>query len=159
MLHLAVLLEESNVVDRGFDAQDQAEFIVQFDRDRAHLMLDAGTQPAPVEAVTQLALVIAMQFSSQESGNIGRFDSRDQGFQEKRVEGLQSGLAVEDQVGGEFRPPDTGQRAITGLGLDYYNARYYDQLSLEPEYVWSQVQLLSSPLLIQVPFQKEYLLQ
>src|ERR1700690_4007464 len=100
MLHLAVLLEESNLVDRGFDAQDQAEFIVQFDRDRPHLMLDAGTQPAPVEAVTQLALVIAMQFSSQESGNIGRFDSGDQGFQEKRVEGLQSGLTAKDQVGG-----------------------------------------------------------
>ena len=106
MLHLAILLEEGDLVDRGFDPQDQAEFIVQFDRDGAHLMLEPGTQPAPIEAVTQFALVIAMQFSSQESGNIGRFDGRDQGFQKKRVEGLQSGLTAKDQVGGEFRLPD-----------------------------------------------------
>ena len=59
MLHLAVLLEEGDIVDGGFDAQDQVEFIVQLDRNGSHLMFEATSQPALVEAVTHLALVIA----------------------------------------------------------------------------------------------------
>jgi len=30
----------------------------------------------------------------------------------------------------------TGQRTIAGLGLDYYNARYFDPSFIEPRFVW-----------------------
>lgn len=56
MLRLAILLEEGHVVDRLFNAQNQAEFVVQLDRDRSHLMLDTAAQPTFVKAVTPVHL-------------------------------------------------------------------------------------------------------
>ena len=100
MMYLAVVLEEGNVVGSSFDAQDDVELVVHLDCDRPHLMLEAGTEPANVEAVAHLSLVVAVQFASQEGGNILRLDGQDQGFQKMRVEGLQRCLALEDQVSG-----------------------------------------------------------
>ena len=61
-------------------------------------MLDARADPAFVEAITHLTLVIAIEFTSQKSGNICGFDRMSKGFQEMRVEGLQSISALEDKV-------------------------------------------------------------
>jgi hypothetical protein len=54
------LLEEGHVVDRLFNAQNQAEFVVQLDRYRSHLMLDTAAQPTFVKPVTQFTWVIAV---------------------------------------------------------------------------------------------------
>ena len=65
-------------------------------------MLDAGTQPAFIEAVTHFALVVAIQLSAEKSGNICGFNCMSKGFQEIWVEGLQSILALEYQISGLF---------------------------------------------------------
>jgi hypothetical protein len=106
VLHLAVVLEEGNVVDRSLDAQNETELIVHFDGERSHLMLDARAEPAFVEAITHLALVVAIQLAAEESGNICGFDHMSKGFQKMRVEGLQRLSVLEDQVGGVFRLHD-----------------------------------------------------
>jgi hypothetical protein len=51
-------------------------------------VLDARADPALVEAITHLTLVVAIQFTSKKSGNICGFDRMSKGFQEKWVEGL-----------------------------------------------------------------------
>jgi len=98
MLNLAIVLKEGDVVDGRFDAQDEAEFIVHFDGDGPHLMFDACAQPALVQAITDLSPVVATPFASEEGGNICGFHHMSQGFQEMRVERLQSFSALEHQV-------------------------------------------------------------
>src|SRR3990172_8304803 len=98
MLHLAIMLEEGNIVDSCLNAQDEIELVVHFDRDGSHLVFDTSTDPAFVEAVPHLSLVVAIQFASEKSGCICGFDRMSKGFQEMRVEGLQSVSALEDQV-------------------------------------------------------------
>ena len=60
MLHLAVVLEERDLVGGCFDAQDEMELIVHFDGGRSHLVLDVRADPAFVETITYLVLVIAI---------------------------------------------------------------------------------------------------
>ena len=48
-------------------------------------MFDAGAEPAFVEAITHFALVVAIQFSAEKSGNICGFDRMSKGFQEMWV--------------------------------------------------------------------------
>ena len=88
VLHLAVLLEEGDVVDRGLDAQDDTELVVHFERHPVHLMLDACAQQPNVEAIAHLSLIVAMQLAPQKSSDIGGFDRLDQGLQEMRVDSL-----------------------------------------------------------------------
>src|SRR3989304_5415683 len=98
MLHLAIMLEEGNIIDGCLNAQDETELIVHFDGERSHLMLDARAEPTLIEAIPHLALVVAIEFTSKKSGNICGFDRMSKGFQEKWVEGLQRVSTLEDQI-------------------------------------------------------------
>jgi hypothetical protein len=60
MLHLTIMLEEGNIVDRGLNAQDEMELIVHLIETGPHLVLDASADPSFVEAIPHLALVIAI---------------------------------------------------------------------------------------------------
>src|SRR3972149_2513477 len=73
MLHLAIMLEEGNLIDRCLNAQDETELIIHFDGERSHLMLDARAEPTLIEAITHLALVVAIQLAAEESGNVCNF--------------------------------------------------------------------------------------
>ena len=107
MLHLAIVLEKRDLVDGGFDAQNETELSVHFDGERTPLMLDARAEPAFVETLTHLALVIAIQFASEKRGNICGFDRMSKGFQERRLEGLQRLSVLENQVRRVLRLHDT----------------------------------------------------
>jgi hypothetical protein len=102
VLDLAILLEEGNVHRGGLNAQNYVELVIQLDGDGTHLVFDARTQPAYVEAIAHFSLVVAMQFAAQKRGNVGWFDSLNQGFQEIRIERLESLLVLEDQICGIF---------------------------------------------------------
>ena len=43
MFHLAVVLESGDLVGGGYDAQEEAEFVVDLDRGFAETMLDTGS--------------------------------------------------------------------------------------------------------------------
>jgi len=43
MFHLAVVLEKGNVVDRRFNTQHTAEFVIDLDAGRPHAVLDAAS--------------------------------------------------------------------------------------------------------------------
>jgi hypothetical protein len=102
VVDLAILLKKGDIVNRGFDAQDQAEFVVHFDGDSPHLVFDPAAKMAKVKAITQLILVVAMQLTPQKGGDVRRFDGVNKGFQEMRIKGLHLRLALKDQIGGKF---------------------------------------------------------
>ncbi len=54
MFHLAVVLEEGDVIGRRLDAQHAAELVVHFDRGFAEAVLDAGSLDAGRELRTDL---------------------------------------------------------------------------------------------------------
>ena len=64
MIDLTVLLEERDLVDGSFNAQDDVELVIHFDHNGSHLVSNATAQPAHIEAIAHLSLVVAMQFSS-----------------------------------------------------------------------------------------------
>ena len=89
MIDLAVLLEERDLVDRGLDTHYDDELVVHLDADRSHLVFDTTFQPAHIESIAHLSFVVAMQFSSQNSGCpshaqdrcVDGFDRLNKGFQ------------------------------------------------------------------------------
>lgn len=84
MFHPTVVLEKRDVVRGGLDSQDPAELVVHFDNGGPHLVSDAGALYAGIQIVTDFALVVAGQLTSQECGDIlgfHRVDNRtDQGL-------------------------------------------------------------------------------
>ncbi|MEW5958858.1 MAG: hypothetical protein AB1801_14090 [Chloroflexota bacterium] len=64
MLNLPALLKEGDIVNRSFNPQENIELVIQLDGHRFHLVLQASAQPTLVELITQLILVIAVQFTS-----------------------------------------------------------------------------------------------
>ena len=64
MIDLTVLLKKRNLVDSGLNAQHDVELVVHLDGNGAHLVSDAASQPAYIEAIAHFSLVVAMQFAS-----------------------------------------------------------------------------------------------
>ena len=56
LFHVAVVLEERDIVDGALHARDQAGLVVELDAGRAHVMADAGAFDAGGEVVADLAL-------------------------------------------------------------------------------------------------------
>jgi len=52
VFYLPVVLEKSQAVDRGFDAQNEAELVVELQRHRPHGVFDARSFDADVKAIT-----------------------------------------------------------------------------------------------------------
>jgi len=97
---LTVVLEKAEIVDRGFDAQDKAEFVIELERNRPHGVLDTRAFYADIETIAHLALVAGVQFAAQKSGDVVRLDSVDRGAAEILIHGLQIGSMAEHDVGG-----------------------------------------------------------
>ena len=67
------MLELRDVVRRGLDPEDDSELVVHLDGRSAHLVLDPCFLNAGVEVIAQFALVVGVQLSAQEGGDILRF--------------------------------------------------------------------------------------
>lgn len=99
---LPVVPELRNVVRRGLDAQNEPELVIHLDGECTHTVLYFGSLDAGVKFVSHFALVIPMEFRSQESGDILGFyrvnGATDKGF----IERFEIRLLFEDDVGGIF---------------------------------------------------------
>ena len=69
-------------------------------------MLDSGSENAGVEVVTHVVLIVAMQLSPKEGGDILRLHGVDGGANERFIKSLQVCLFIEDDVRGIFRLHD-----------------------------------------------------
>ena len=61
MFSVVVVLDEGEVVESGFDVQDEAEFVVELERDRPHGVLDVRPFEADVQAVAHLSLIAGIE--------------------------------------------------------------------------------------------------
>ena len=82
------LSKEGNIGYGSLDAQDNVELVVHLDRDGAHPMANTAALKPHIEAIAHLVLIVSVQLATQKGGDVGGFDRLNQGFQEKRVEGL-----------------------------------------------------------------------
>jgi hypothetical protein len=55
MFYLTVVLEKGKIVDRGLDPEDEAELVVQLDRDRSPGMFDP--RPSDTDIAGRLSYV------------------------------------------------------------------------------------------------------
>ncbi len=100
VFHRAVVLEEGDVVGRGFDPEDQPELVVHLQAGPAHVMFDPGAVNPGVEVRADLALVERVQGPAEEGAHVLSFDRVDGGTYEGLVEGGERRPAAEDNVGG-----------------------------------------------------------
>ena len=102
MFYLAVVLEKGQVIDRGFDAQDEAELVVEFQRDRPHGVFDPRSFDAGVKAIAHLALELWHEFLAQEGGDVIGLDGVDCRAAEVLIDRFEVGLLAEDDIGRVF---------------------------------------------------------
>ena len=77
VLHLAVVLEEGNIVGDGRHAQHEAELVVQLDRGIAEAMLDAGPFDAGGELAADLLGELGGDLVIEKGGDFFGLDRED----------------------------------------------------------------------------------
>ena len=102
MGYLTVVFEKGNVVDRGFDARDERELVVNLDGNRSHGVLDTGAFNAIVEAVSHFVLIVAVEFASKAGGDGIGFDRMDRRPCRVIAHSRQIRVSFENNVGGRF---------------------------------------------------------
>ena len=107
VFHLPVVFEKGNVVDSRFDTQHKAVLIVHFDCHHPHVMFNACSLYAGAEVVAHLVLIIAVKFSSKKGGDIVGFDGMYGCSYQFIVDGSETVLTLENNVGGVFDLQDT----------------------------------------------------
>ncbi len=100
MFYLSVVLEKSQIVDRGLHPQDEAELVVELDRHRPHRVFNPRAFDADVESVFHLAFVLRAELAPQESSDVVRFDRVHRRARQVFVNGPEIGLFAEHDVGG-----------------------------------------------------------
>ena|SRR5438128_294550 len=102
MFYLAVVLEKGQIVDCGLDPENEAELVVELDRNRPHGVFDPRPFNADVETVAYLAFVLRVELAPEKRGDVIRFDGMNRSARQIFIDRLQIGLFTEDDVGGVF---------------------------------------------------------
>ena len=115
VFHLAVVLEEGNIVGRGLDAQHTTEFVVHLDRVLAHAMLDAGAFDARGQAAIQFLRQLRRHPLAQKAHHLLGLDRENRLARNCVVERLHRRLGAEGQI---RRALDLHQAPVIGLTED-----------------------------------------
>src|SRR3954452_3965144 len=102
MFYFAVVLEKGQIVDGGLDPENEAELVVELDRNRPHGVFDPRPFNADVETVAYLAFVLRVELAPEKRGDVIRFDGMNRSARQIFIDRLQIGLFTEDDVGGVF---------------------------------------------------------
>jgi hypothetical protein len=100
VFHLSVVLEKSDIVDRGFDAQDDPKLVVHFYGNMTHVVLNPGSLDTSMKVVSHFTLVVSVEFATEERGNVIGLYSMNSCTNHVLIKGLQIYLAFEDYVCG-----------------------------------------------------------
>jgi hypothetical protein len=74
MFHLSVVLKEGDIVGHRLDAKDYGVFVIHFNGDLAHVMLDARALNTGVKVITHFVLIMTCEFAAEKRGNIFWFN-------------------------------------------------------------------------------------
>ena len=86
MFYQSVVLKEGDVIYGGLDSKNQAKLIIHLYGNRTHGVLDPGSLDACIEVIAHLTLVILMELSAKEGGDIVRFHGVNGGAGEMPVD-------------------------------------------------------------------------
>ena len=92
MFYLAVVLEKVQIVDRSLDPENEAEFVVELDRNRPHGVFDPCPFDADIETVAHLTFELRAQLAPEESGDIVWLDGINRHARQIFVDRLQIAL-------------------------------------------------------------------
>ena len=112
MFHLPVVFKKGNIVNRGLDTQHQAVLVVHLDGHRSHVMFDTRSHDACAEVVAYFVLIIAIEFTTQKSGDVIRFNRMNRGAYQFLVNQLQVTLLTENDIGSVFHLHETPVIAV-----------------------------------------------
>src|SRR3954468_1110913 len=100
MFYLAVVLEKAQIIDRGLDPQNEAELVVQLNRNWSHRMLDPRSFDANVETVPHLAFEPGAELAAVKSCDVVGLDVVNIGSRQVLVDSRQVRLFAENDIGG-----------------------------------------------------------
>ena len=115
VFHLAVVLEEGNIMGGGFNTQHLTELVVHLDRVLAQPMLDAGALDAGGQATLKLLRQLRRQLLAQEMHHLRRLHRNDSFPGKGFVEGLHDRGRTKGPIG---RTLDLHQTPVVGLAKD-----------------------------------------
>lgn len=102
MFHLPVVSEKTDIIEGGLNAQNDSQFVIHLNRNRAHMMFNASPFNSGVEIIADLSLVGPVKLSSQEGRHLLGFDSMDCRTDDCFVEGMEIALVFENHIGREL---------------------------------------------------------
>src|SRR3954449_12991912 len=100
MFYLAVVLEKAQIIDRGLDPQNEAELVVQLNRNWSHRMLDPRPLDANVETVPHFAFEPSAELAAEKRCDVVGLDGVNSGASQVLVDSLQVRLLAENDIGG-----------------------------------------------------------
>ena len=118
LFHVAVVLEEGDIVGGALDARDDAGLVVELEAGGTHVMADAGALDAGGEVVADLALVVGVEFVPEEGGDMLGFDDMHGGAHDRLVQGLEGRLLAEHDVGGVLDLHEAPVHAVAEVARD-----------------------------------------
>ena len=91
MFYFAVVLEKGQIVDVGLDPENEAELVVELDRNRPYGVFDPRPFNADVETVAYLAFVLRVELAPEKRGDVIRFDGMNRSARQIFIDRLQIG--------------------------------------------------------------------
>jgi hypothetical protein len=88
MFYPTVVLEKGQIVDCGLDPENEAELVIEFQRNRPHGVLDPHPFDADVETVSHFALELGAEFAFEKGRDVIGLNSVDRGARQIFIDGL-----------------------------------------------------------------------
>jgi hypothetical protein len=98
MFHFPVVFEKTDVIDRCLNAQNDPQFVIHFNRNRAHMMFNSSPFDSGVEIIADLSLIGPVELSSQEGRDLLGFDGVDRRTGYRFIEGTEIALVFENHI-------------------------------------------------------------
>ena len=102
MFHLPVVFEKTDVIDGRLNAQNDPQFVIHLNRNRAHMMFNSSPFDSGMEIIADLSLIGPVELPSQEGRDLLGFDGVDRRTGNRFIEGTEITLVFENHIGGKL---------------------------------------------------------
>src|SRR5437764_12291884 len=99
MFYLAVVLEKAQIINRGLDPQNEAELVVQLNRNWSHRMLDPRPFDADVDTVPHFAFEPGAELAAEKRCDVVGLDGVTSGAREILVDSRRVRLWTDNDSG------------------------------------------------------------
>jgi len=100
VFHPSVVLKKRNIIGDRLNAKNQTELVIHLDGNRSHPMFDTGPLTPRVEGITHFILIAAVEFTTEERGDILGFDRVNGGTDNFVIDQFKIAFLPEEDVRG-----------------------------------------------------------